>query len=65
MVCMDAEMVVKKEMCCFYGKLGENVANQNCGWGQWSDILYHTLCGVGLASVCYIMGSCCCNTEHL
>ena len=39
LVCMDAEVVGKKEICCFCGKLGENVANQSCGRGQWSDIL--------------------------
>jgi len=36
---MVAEVVEKKEVCSIYGKLGENVANQSCGWGQWSDIL--------------------------
>jgi hypothetical protein len=35
---MDAEVVGKKGMCGFYGKVGGNVANQNCGRGQWSDI---------------------------
>jgi hypothetical protein len=28
---MNAEVVGKKEICCFYGKLGENVANLSCG----------------------------------